>query len=401
MSIPQLDPLQQTLPSGSRAATQEQDAQRVVVWFPLLATAGYSGPSANFLRLFAEGSNRLRFTLVTSVSRTRPVPASMELQHVGAYDRPLRKHEQLLLIASMLKWILVHRNEFDVFYGLSTFHYSVIPAFFAHLLGRKAVVRPAGQQDYDPRTETPLARMSARFKRAMLRRLDGVVAINSHIRDRVVEYGLPAERVCYAPNSVDVERFQPAASAVPRKVLTVVHVGGWTARKRLHVLVEAARIARDDAVDVRIVSAGPRSDPAYAERIDLQVRESGLTAHFDWVGEVQDIENVYQQADVFCLPSAAEGMPNALLEAMSCGLPAIVTTLPGTADVVREDLEGFLLPQPEDEGVLAEAVASLIMRYARDRALVRRHGEAARDRILTVFSKDRTKARIEAFLAGL
>lgn len=375
---------------------------RIAVWYPRLATAGYSGPSGNFMRLFADGSQTLSFMLVTSAARTSSVPPRMTLHRVGSYDGPLRWHQQLLLIASVFKWIFLNRRSFDVFYGLSAFHYSVAPAFFARLIGRKAVVRPAGQYDYDPRPTTMAGRMAMQVKLAMLRRVDGVVAINSQIRDWFIDLGLPSDRVCYAPNAVDTSRFQPAAVALSgEQGLTIVHIGGWTERKRLHALVQAVRLVRERGISARILSAGPKDDPMYAETIEAAVASASMEHCFTWLGEVRNIEDVYRAGNVFCLPSSAEGMPNALLEAMACGLPAVVTHLAGTADVVRNGVEGFILPQPGDDSELAGKMADCFFRYATEPGLLEGQGRAARLRVLEVFNKDVTKATIEHFFAKL
>jgi glycosyltransferase involved in cell wall biosynthesis len=80
------------------------------------------------------------------------------------------------------------------------------------------------------------------------------------------------------------------------------------------------------------------------------------------------------QADIFCLPSYREGVPNALLEAAACGLPIVTTDVPGCRDVVTHGLNGLLVPV-RNAPVLAEALEALLS----DARLRHRMGAAGRE----------------------
>ena len=90
------------------------------------------------------------------------------------------------------------------------------------------------------------------------------------------------------------------------------------------------------------------------------------------IGHVDSIEDYYQIADFFILPSVNEGMPNVLLEAMAVGLPCIATAVSGCGDLVRDSVNGFLVC-PNDTCELREAVRKL---FAGD---VEALGKASRD----------------------
>ena len=114
----------------------------------------------------------------------------------------------------------------------------------------------------------------------------------------------------------------------------------------------------------------------------------GVGEQITWTGFIADTAELYRAADVFSLLSANEGMPNALLEAMACGLPSIVTRIPGTSDLVREGEEALIV-EPT-----AENVADALSRYtSRSQSLRREHGSAARKRAVDVFSARRVLER--------
>ena len=77
-----------------------------------------------------------------------------------------------------------------------------------------------------------------------------------------------------------------------------------------------------------------------------------------WVPR-ESIVHRYHGADVFVLPSFGEGMPNVVLEAMSCGLPVVATAVAGSAELVRDGVNGLLVP-PADVPALSQALARLV-----------------------------------------
>ena len=103
----------------------------------------------------------------------------------------------------------------------------------------------------------------------------------------------------------------------------------------------------------------------------------GIAPRVDWHGVVRDPYAFYHTASIFALPSRVEGTPNALLEAMSCGLPVVVTdSAPGPLELVDDGETGLVVP-----GGDARALAEALRLLARDEALRRRLGEAARERV--------------------
>ena len=104
--------------------------------------------------------------------------------------------------------------------------------------------------------------------------------------------------------------------------------------------------------------------------------ELGIAARVDWFGHVDDPAPYLRAAKFFVLTSRFEGSPNALLEAMACGLPAIVSNAsPGPLELVGEEAGGLIVPV-EDVGATAEAMVKL----AGDEGLRAALGAAASER---------------------
>jgi len=116
-----------------------------------------------------------------------------------------------------------------------------------------------------------------------------------------------------------------------------------------------------------------------------------------WLGRRGDVPQLLAASDVFVLPSFyREGIPRVLLEAAAMGLPLVAADSPGSKDVVRHGLNGFLVPP---RGV--EALAAAVLTLARDAALRHRFGEASRRLAVEEFDLAVVAERTHSVYAGL
>jgi len=195
---------------------------------------------------------------------------------------------------------------------------------------------------------------------------DVVLCPSSFVRDslrgRVPEHA----RVCVVPYGKDVARYAcPARRHFRKGSLRVLFVGSVGLRKGAQYLLQAAR-ALGPAVTVRLV--GP-------VHCDEQKLRAAAPANVQIVGQVPHAEILehYRWADVFCLPSLYEGSAGVTYEALAAGLPVICT--PNTGSVVRDGVDGFIVPIRD-----VEAIAERIERLARDRELLAEMSRRAPER---------------------
>ncbi len=240
--------------------------------------------------------------------------------------------------------------------------------------------------------ETPRQR---RVQRWVHRRAGHVTAVSEAVADTVVAMGVPRARITVIPNGVDVSRFDaPApdrASLGARDGEPVIgSVGCLAARKDYGTLLEAlARLAPRRPFRVALVGDGP-------ERAALEARAAalGLAGRTAFLGERGDVERLLPAMDVFVLSSREEGIPNALLEAMAAGRPAVATAVGGTPEVLTDGETGWLVP-PGDP----EALAGALERVLGDPAEAARRGAAARAAAVGRMSIEAMVRGHEAFYA--
>jgi glycosyltransferase involved in cell wall biosynthesis len=157
-------------------------------------------------------------------------------------------------------------------------------------------------------------------------------------------------------------------------------------KKGFHVLIRACAILKDRGFEFRCTIAGSGPEEA---ALRAQIHDAGLDARLTLTGQAlkqEAIPDFMEGGDVYCLPCVwasdndVDGLPQMLMEAMACGLPAVSTDLVGIPDLVIDGATGLLVP-PEE----AEALADALMRLARDPALAARLAAAGRSRVTQHF----------------
>ena len=189
---------------------------------------------------------------------------------------------------------------------------------------------------------------------------------------------------------IDPEQF-PALNPPVAEPPVAACVGRMVRSKGVDVLMSAGEILTARGVPLAIELYG-RSDDGNPEAVpasELKAWNSGPLRR--WLGHTSDVAAVWRNAGIFVTPTrGGEGLPRALLEAAASARPLIVTDVPGCRHFVRDGVEGLIVP-PSNATALADALETL----ARDPALRRKLGLAARARLLDGY----TEAGVRAGLA--
>lgn len=152
----------------------------------------------------------------------------------------------------------------------------------------------------------------------------------------------------------------------------VLTVANLRTEKGYDVLLDAARLVADRGAPIRFaaVGRGPLRDELHARRQAL-----GLEATFSFLGQRSDVLRLLAGSDAFVLASHHEGLPVALMEATSIGLPIVATGVGGVPQVLTDEVSGLLVPPGQPD-----ALARAVERLAGDPELGRRLGSAAKAR---------------------
>jgi len=180
-------------------------------------------------------------------------------------------------------------------------------------------------------------------------------------------------------NGVDPIEPAPPEEWPEKRGFTLLFVGRLAPVKSLHTLIRAATLAapRVPGLQLWIVGHGHER-----QRLEDLVNEQGAGEIVTFWGERLDVAGFFSVADVYCMSSISEGVPMSLLQAMSIGLPAIVTDVGGMAEVVKNAHAGIATPVGD-----AEAMAESIVQMASDerrRAVFRENAKTAYGELFTL-----------------
>ena len=228
-----------------------------------------------------------------------------------------------------------------------------------------------GFRPYDFAT---LHRFMAPVLRLVWKRAAAVVANSRGLKElgRAFEPRIPIQVI---PNGVSAMHLDEERAWQPPHLL---FVGRLVYQKGLDVLLDALVDLLDLDWQLTIVGDGPRLDWLQAKAIELGLDER---IHFlGWQPRERLPERLHQ-ANIFVYPSRHEGMPNALLEAMSAGLPAVATDIAGNEELITDGENGFLV-EAENSAALRDALRTLLA----DQQLRERMGAAARQTAETSYT---------------
>jgi L-malate glycosyltransferase len=230
-----------------------------------------------------------------------------------------------------------------------------------------------------------------------------VIAANSEHTAAAVRAAAPRARVEVIANPVDLRRFDPRAIDRAQARQRLGEAGGdglllgvvaqLTPWKGQDTAIEALGALRREGIDARLLLIGAAKFVARATRFDneryvealheLAARE-GVAERVSWLGEREDVPELIRALDVLLLPSWEEPFGRALIEAMALEVPVLATDVGGPREIVREGVEGFLLPPREPA-----RWASAIRRLHEEPELAARLGRAGRERAVEKFTSER------------
>jgi len=359
-------------------------------------TVGGSGVVATELGLaMARRGHEVHFICYALPYRLSRVPPGVTFHEVTVPTYPLFQYPpySLALASEMADAVRTHGLE------LLHVHYAIphaVSAFLAREIlggGPKLVVTLHGTDitvvGADP-SFLPLTRLG-------IERADAVTAVSASLARETHERIGTAKAIEVIPNFVDTSRCDPDLSAGYRRRLApdgaplLVHASNFRPVKRIRDVLETFRLVLAE-LPAHLVMVGDGPDRAAAERL---ARDTGIAHRVEFLGNVTPVEGVLGAGDAFLLPSEEESFGLAALEAMACGVPAVVSNAGGLPELVVPGEGGFVRPVGDVTGMAADLVALF-----RDPVALARQKHLARLRA-SVFATDPVVDQYEALYRRL
>ena len=235
------------------------------------------------------------------------------------------------------------------------------------------------------------------------RLMDATVAVSRSVHDSIIQYDrAKPDRIVVILNGVDLRRFRPPAPE-RRQALReelgldgrplIGAVGSPAAAKAYQYLIGAAPaiLARHPQAQFFIVGDGP-----LRAKLEADCAARGLREKVRFLGYRADVPDLLALMDFYVHSAVAEGLSNALLEAMAAGRTIVATAIPSNVEIMTDGEDALLVPAADPD-----ALAQALLRVIEDRELARRLAMAARRRVETLYTVERMIEQYEALYARL
>lgn len=255
-----------------------------------------------------------------------------------------------LVYWSWLSYLYFRRSSFDILHV----HMMEWPAFVAVRIG-KILNKPVLIKDSTMNGLASMQRYPAGIvKQKEVAGYGRFVAMTRVIRQNLIAAGVHPENITLIPNGIDIKPMPEKHKPWSEKVIFVGNLTQQPA-KGIDILLSAWKIVVKEipGATLRIVGDGD------LETYHAYLRQQDIEDSVKLLGKQPDVRSLLEHADVFVLPSRREGMSNALMEAMLCGMPVVATDVSGSQDLIEHGISGYIVP-PANVSQLAGALIQML-----------------------------------------
>lgn len=239
----------------------------------------------------------------------------------------------------------------DVLLASWAYPEGVATALLAKIFGKPFFIKVHGSDINDFSTD------KARAKQIVwaCNSAKGIFSVSKALKEKLVSLGVSADKIHVIYNGVNKQVFFPNESV--KKSNSLLYIGNLKASKGVGELVAAFIQLKKTHKNLELIIAG---NGDMMPEIKSSLAQENLSEHVKLLGSVdhKDIALLIQQASILVLPSYAEGVPNVVLEAMSCGTPVVATNVGGIPEVVSE--QSGLLVAPKDINALVQGLTTAL-----------------------------------------
>jgi len=292
--------------------------------------------------------------------------------------------------------------DMDLFIGLSSFCLEAVQA--ARALGVPAIVDHGSLHEKFELEQVEMEREAFGFQVVgnsaqhwlidkedrEFQAADHVMVLSQCAKRSMVSHGVDEAKIFVNPCGVSLTRFQPATKR--DDVFRVIFCGQVNPRKGIHYLIRAFRELKLPKAEMWVIGSldVAERDPKFA-RFLRDHQDDAI--HFKGTVPGDDLAALFNQGSVLVLPSVADGFGMVVSQAMSCGLPVVVSSHAGAADLVTDGVNGFVVPARD-----VAALQDRLLRLYRSPELARDMGAQARHTVTSGQSWDDYGDRLAAFL---
>ena len=276
-----------------------------------------------------------------------------------------QSNKELLLFSWKAYWYVKNKlkiNEYDLIHAF----FGIPCGYIAMKLNKPYIVSLRGSDVplYNERFKYLDKLVFKRLSKKIWKKAYSVVANSKGLKDLAL-LSSPEQDISVIYNGVDVDKFVPDKNKNRNKKITLISTGRLIPRKGYKYLLEALK----DFSGFRLILLG---GGVQREELEECAKENNIDLKCFGKVDHSVLIDKLNEADIFILPSLNEGMSNSVLEAMSCGLPVIVTDVGGSEELINDN--GFIVKKGS-----SEEIKKVLTIYQNNPKLILEHGIKSRE----------------------
>jgi glycosyltransferase involved in cell wall biosynthesis len=267
--------------------------------------------------------------------------------------------------------LIRERNNYDLVVVCDFAVRGVLGVIVSKIFRKKCLLRAESNGEMDGSYATQYSLQTSKLKLMMIRiivnlrnvilkRANGYISISSDITKELLGSGVNRNKVNEITNGVDVKRFRPLdqkRKAVLKEKIGFpnkkyfIYTGRLARGKGLEYLLNVwmKLVAEFNDIHLFLIGSGQGYSLSCEDELKTFVNNNHLETSVTFTGNVRNVSEYLQAGDFYVLPSQSEGLSISLIEALSCGLPCIGTSVRGILDVVEDNVNGLLVPYGNED----------------------------------------------------
>jgi len=312
--------------------------------------------------------NKHRFDLILGIfvyNEATKNPLYNEAKAAGLQVEIIRINRHaygLSQLADIYRIIAKHKPDIIHTHGYKT---NLIGLAFAKFKGIRIVTTCHGWLTSENKKTNALNKLST----ICLKFFDNVIAVSDEMKSILINCDVPISKIVLLRNMPAISRSSAHQEKenlryvlnLPPKSKLIGFVGRLEKIKGCDQFVEAAALAARTLQQCHFIMVG---DGSQKELLENRVKALGIGKYVHFLGYVEHTEHIFEDLDVYILPSRNEGLPLSLLEAMYFRIPIIASAVGGIPDVIRDGISGRLVP-PNEPQKLALAIIEALQSYSK------------------------------------
>jgi len=324
------------------------------------------GAEVQCLKLSRELRKRGIDVEVLTLTSSKNLPKKEIIDSVPVTRLPIFRPLELSILWCLF-YLLKNQKKYDILHTHIHGPMSVPPMLIASIFRKPYIIKIANSGirfDYKISEETRKWPLRKLLKQSFFK-ASKIISICNAVKSDIIATGFSERKIESLPNGVEYDYFHPATRELqkqrraelrlPENAIIILRVGSLHSKKGLDLLLDTWKSITARYPNAFLLSVGGTN---ISTSLMEKIKPLEKTVRLD-LNSPNGVRSYYQAADIFVLPSLAEGLSNALLEAQACGLSCIATKVGGNMDIIEHKVNGLLI-NPGDSSELTAAISLLL-----------------------------------------